>query len=160
MPRNTRIIDVTEDKLDAIYHAARFGLTGDKLAYACDIKPSDFKILLTDHPLVQAAIEKGQADAELNAASKLAQIMETGDAKESLKAALAILNQRHNWTPTKKVDVDVDQQLSVSVALERARRRVIEATYTEVPEQELKRVGHNPAPEHQMAPGRPSRRPA
>ena len=55
-------------------------------------------------------------------AGHLREAARAGDAK----AALAILQNRHDWVAKQQVQVDVRQQISVLAALEQAQGRVIE----------------------------------
>jgi hypothetical protein len=71
---------------------------------------------------------KGRADGELNAARTIYNAAAAGDAK----AALDILKHQHGWVAKQQIDVNIDQQISITGALERAQTRVIEGLYTEV----------------------------
>jgi hypothetical protein len=51
-----------------------------------------------------------------------------GDAK----AALEILKHQHGWVAKQQIDVNIDQQISITGALEKAQSRVIEGLYTDV----------------------------
>jgi hypothetical protein len=51
-----------------------------------------------------------------------------GDAK----AALEILKHQHGWVAKQQIDVNIDQQISITGALEKAQTRVIEGLYTDV----------------------------
>jgi hypothetical protein len=75
---------------------------------------------------------KGRADGEWMAAKTLHDAAADGDAK----AALDILKHQHGWVAKQQIDVNVDQQISVIGALERAQTRVIEGLYTELPQLE------------------------
>jgi hypothetical protein len=50
------------------------------------------------------------------------------------KAALEILKHQHGWVAKQQIDVNIDQQISITGALEKAQQRVIEGTYAEVPQ--------------------------
>jgi hypothetical protein len=52
-----------------------------------------------------------------------------GDAK----AALEILKHQHGWVAKQQIDVNIDQQISITGTLEKAQTRVIEGLYTELP---------------------------
>ena len=121
----------TEARLEAIYEAARYGLKGDSLALAAGLTPAQYRRLHEFDPLVEMAELKGRADGELMAARTLYQAAADGDAK----AALEILKHQHGWVAKQQIDVNVDQQISVIGALERAQTRVIEGLYTEAPAQ-------------------------
>jgi hypothetical protein len=51
-----------------------------------------------------------------------------GDAK----AALEILKHQHGWVAKQQIDVNIDQQISITGALEKAQTRVIEGLYADV----------------------------
>jgi hypothetical protein len=48
------------------------------------------------------------------------------------KAALEILKHQHGWVAKQQIDVNIDQQISITGALEKAQSRVIEGMYTDV----------------------------
>ena len=118
----------TEARLEAIYDAARLGLKGDSLALASGLTPAQYRKLAEFDPLVELAEQKGRADGEVNAARTLYQAAADGDAK----AALDILKHNHGWVAKQQIDVNIDQQISITGALEKAQQRVIEGLYTEV----------------------------
>ena len=117
-------IQATEARLDAIYKAASMGLKGDSLALASGMLPVEYRQLCQFDPLAELAAQKGRADNELQAARRLNEASENGDAK----ASLAILQHVHGWTAKTEISVDVYQKISVLTALEQARGRVIEGT--------------------------------
>jgi hypothetical protein len=121
--------EATEARLEAIYEAARYGLRGDSLALASGLTPAQFRKLAEFDPLVEIAETKGRADGELNAARTIYNAAAAGDAK----AALDILKHQHGWVAKQQIDVNIDQQISITGALERAQNRVIEGLYTELP---------------------------
>ena len=120
--------EATEARLEAIYEAAKYGLKGDSLALAAGLTPAQYRRLHEFDPLVEMAEMKGRADGELSAAKTLYQAAADGDSK----AALEILKHQHGWVAKQQIDVNVDQQISVITALERAQARVIEGLYTEL----------------------------
>jgi len=117
-------VQATEARLDAIYQAASLGLKGDSLALASGMLPVEYRQLCQFDPLAELAAQKGRADNELQAARRLNEASENGDAK----ASLAILQHVHGWTAKTEISVDVYQKISVLTALEQARGRVIEGT--------------------------------
>ena len=119
---------VTEARLEAIYAAAKYGLKGDSLALAAGLTPSQYRRLAEFDPLVEMAELKGRADGEYQAAKTLHDAAAEGDSK----AALEILKHQHGWVAKQQIDVNVDQQISVISALEKAQTRVIEGLYTDV----------------------------
>tara|TARA_R110000868_G_scaffold169209_2_gene404163 strand:+ start:384 stop:662 length:279 start_codon:yes stop_codon:yes gene_type:complete len=86
--------------------------------------PVEYRQLCQFDPLAELAAQKGRADNELQAARRLNEASENGDAK----ASLAILQHVHGWTAKTEISVDVYQKISVLTALEQARGRVIEGT--------------------------------
>jgi hypothetical protein len=118
----------TEARLEAIYEAARYGLKGDALAMRVGLTPSQYRRLAEFDPLVEMAEMKGRADGEYSAGKTLHDAAASGDAK----AALEILKHQHGWVAKQQIDVSIDQQISITAALEKARTRVIEGLYEEV----------------------------
>lgn len=122
--------EATEARLEAIYEAARYGLKGDSLALAAGLTPAQYRRLQEFDPLVEIAEQKGRADGEFTAAKTMYDAAAAGDAK----AALDILKHQHGWVAKQQIDVSIDQQISITGALEKAQQRVIEGLYTEVPQ--------------------------
>jgi hypothetical protein len=120
--------EATEARLEAIYEAARYGLKGDSLALAAGLTPAQFRRLAEFDALVEIAEMKGRADGELSAAKTMYNAAASGDAR----AALDILKHNHGWVAKQQIDVNIDQQISITAALEKAQSRVIEGIYTEV----------------------------
>ena len=118
----------TEARLEKIYEAAKFGLKGDSLALASGLTPAQYRRLAEFDPLVEMAEMKGRAEGEYVAAKTLHAAAADGDSK----AALEILKHQHGWVAKQQIDVNVDQQISVIGALERAQTRVIEGLYTDI----------------------------
>jgi hypothetical protein len=121
--------EATEARLEAIYEAARYGLKGDSLALAAGLTPSQYRRLAEFDALVEIAEMKGRADGELSAAKTMYYAAANGDAK----AALEILKHQHGWVAKQQIDVNIDQQISITAALEKAQSRVIEGLYTVLP---------------------------
>jgi hypothetical protein len=112
------------------------------------LTPSQFRRLQEFDPLVEMAEMKGRADGEFSASKTLHDAAAQGDAK----AALDILKHQHGWVAKQQIDVNIDQQISITGALEKAQQRVIEGTYSVVPSLEdnqhyadatLHRIGRN-----------------
>jgi len=122
-------IEATEARLEAIYEAARYGLKGDSLAMKVGLTPAQYRRIQEFDPLVEMAELKGRADGEYNAGKTLYNAAAQGDAK----SALEILKHQHGWVAKQQIDVSIDQQISITGALEKARTRVIEGLYEEVP---------------------------
>ena len=128
LPFTPERVEATEARLEAIYEAAKYGLKGDSLALRAGLTPAQYRKLSEFDPLVEMAEQKGRADGEWLAAKTLYDAAADGDAK----AALDILKHQHGWVAKQQIDVNVDQQISVIGALERAQTRVIEGIYEPV----------------------------
>ena len=120
LPLTVRKIEATEARLESIYNAARKGLKGDSLALAAGMLPTEYRQLCQFDPLAELAALKGKADAEAEMAKVVTDAALGGD----YKAALAILNHRHDWTPKQEVSVDVTHKISITEALRMAQERV------------------------------------
>ena len=129
LPFTPERVAATESRLEAIYEAARYGLKGDSLAMAAGLTPRQFRALAEMDPLVEMAEMKGRSEGEYTAAKTLHDAARDGDTK----AALDILKHQHGWVAKQQIDVNIDQQISITGALEKAQTRVIEGLYTEVP---------------------------
>ena len=129
LPFTPERVQATESRLESIYEAARYGLKGDSLAMAAGMTPRQFRVLADADPLVEMAEIKGRADGEMVAAKTMYEAARDGDSK----AALEILKHQHGWVAKQQIDVNIDQQISITGALEKAQTRVIEGLYTELP---------------------------
>jgi hypothetical protein len=96
---------------------------------AAGLTPRQFRVLADADPLVEMAEIKGRADGEMTAAKTMYEAARDGDSK----AALEILKHQHGWVAKQQIDVNIDQQISITGALEKAQSRVIEGLYTELP---------------------------
>ena len=141
LPFKPERVEATEARLEAIYEAARYGLKGDSLALRAGLTPAQYRRLAEFDPLVELAEMQGRADGEFNAGKTLHDAAHAGDAK----AALDILKHQHGWVAKQQIDVSIDQQISITGALEKAQTRVIEGLYTEVPHLEDNRSHADPA---------------
>ncbi len=124
LPNTARTLRATEARLERIYSAAYHGLKGDRLAVAAGMLPSEYRQLRQFDPMVEMAELKGAADAELALSTKMLEAANAGDAK----AALAVLQHRHDWTAKKELSIDVQQQISITDALKEAQGRVLEGS--------------------------------
>ena len=122
LPYEPRRLQATEARLEAIYNAARKGLKGDTLALASGMTPTEYRALCQFDPLAALAEEKGRADGEMEMAGVLYDAAKAGDAK----AALDVLKHTHGWVAKQAVQVEVNQTISITSALQEAQRRVIE----------------------------------
>ena len=141
LPYEPRQLKATEARLTAIYDAAYLGLKGDNLAIAAGMLPSEYRQLCQLDPIAEMAELKGRADSEASNSRALHAAAQAGDAK----AALAILQHRHEWTAKQEISVDVFQKISITQALADANARVIEGTYAATPIQFEGRTGINDA---------------
>ena len=91
--------------------------------------PKEWRQLQEFDPAVEMAEMKGRADSEMEAARVINAAIAAGDAK----VAIEKLRFQHQWVAKQQIDVNVDQQISITGALEAAERRVLEAVWTEVP---------------------------
>ena len=115
-------MQATEDRLHRIYKAAKLGLKGDNLALAAGMLPKEYARLKQFDEIAEYAELKGRAEGEMLASKQLHQAAAQGDAK----AALAILQNVHGWVAKQAISVDVNQQISITAALQEAERRVID----------------------------------
>ena len=117
-----REIKATEARLKSIYDAAYLGLKGDSLALAAGLMPVEYRQLCQLDPVAELAEKQGRADSEITASRALHNAAQQGDAK----AALAILQHRHEWSAKQEISVDIYQKISITQALADATNRVIE----------------------------------
>jgi hypothetical protein len=127
LPYDPRPLTATEARLEAIYEAAKLGLKGDALALSAGMTPVEYRKLCQMDPIAEYAEQKGRADGEREMATTLYAAARDGDAK----AALEVLRYSHGWVAKQAVEVTVEQKISITAALEEAKRRVIDLTATE-----------------------------
>jgi hypothetical protein len=123
IPYEPRKLEATEDRLQKIYDAAKLGLKGEALALSAGMLPTEYRQLTQFDPVAEMAELKGRADGEREMSSVLHEAARNGDAK----AALEILKHQHGWVAKQQINVEVDQRISITQALEDAQKRVIEA---------------------------------
>ena len=119
LPYEPRRVQATEARLERIYAVAKRGLKGDSLAIASGLLPQEFNQLAQLDPLVNLAAQKGRADAEMELSDVLHTAAMSGDAK----MALEILKHQHGWVA--KQQIEVNQVISITAALQEAEQRVI-----------------------------------
>lgn len=129
IPFEPRTLRATEARLEAIYRAAKAGLKGDSLALAAGMLPKEMRQLHEFDPAVEMAEMKGRADSEMEAAEVINRAIAGGDAKMAVEK----LRFQHQWVAKQQIDVNIDQQISITGALEQAEKRMLEAVWTEVP---------------------------
>ena len=126
LPYEPRPLTATEARLEAIYEAAKLGLKGDSLALAAGMTPTEYRRLCQADPIAEYAEQKGRADGERIMATTLYNAAADGDAK----AATEMLRYAHGWVAKQAVEVSIEQKISITAALEEAKRRVIDITPT------------------------------
>ena len=119
LPYEPRRVQATEARLERIYAAAKRGLKGDSLALSAGLLPQEFNQIAQLDPLVNLAAQKGRADAEREMSDVLHTAAMAGDAK----MALEILKHQHGWVA--KQQIEVNQIISITAALQEAEQRVI-----------------------------------
>lgn len=122
LPYEPRQLRATEDRLARIYKAAKLGLKGDNLALAAGMLPKEYARLKQFDEIAEYAEMKGRAEGEMQMSHMLHEAAMQGDAK----AALAILQNVHGWVAKQAISVDVNQQISITAALQEAQARVLE----------------------------------
>jgi len=128
LPVTARELKATPEMLERIYEAARLGLRGESLALAAGMLPAEFARLKLMDPIADIAEMKGRADSELEMSRVVFDAAQAGDSK----AALEFLKHRHDWVATQKVEVQGSAQISITVALEEAQKRVERITAEDV----------------------------
>jgi hypothetical protein len=131
-----RKLKATDELLTKIYDNARLGLKGDNLAIASGVLPVEYRQLCQFDPAVEQIALRGYADAEAMLSRTLHESAAAGDTK----AALELLKYVHGWTAAQQINIDVNQQISITQALEEAKTRVIEGLCVVV-EPEQHRLG-------------------
>lgn len=121
LPFTPRTVKATEARLQRVYNGAQLGLKGDKLATFAGMLPVEYNQLKQLDPIVELAELKGRTDAEAEAASVMRTAALSGDAK----AALAILQHRHDWTAKQEV-VNTTYQVDIKGLLEIREQRLRE----------------------------------
>jgi hypothetical protein len=136
-PYEPRKLQATEARLKAIMDAARLGLKGDRLAIAAGMMPAEYRQLCQFDPIVEYAELKARTESEM----QMSQVLHAAALEGDIKAATTILQSQHDWVQKQSIQVDIDQRISISQALEMAQSRVVnaltqeaeEVTYAEVP---------------------------
>jgi hypothetical protein len=133
-PYAPRTLQATEARLKAIMDAARLGLKGDRLAIAAGMMPTEYRQLCQFDPIVEYAELKARTESEM----AMSQVLHDAAAQGDIKAATTILQNQHDWVAKQQINVEIDQRISISQALEMAQQRVTlthdvqDAEYTEV----------------------------
>ena len=128
LPVTARELKATPDALERIYENAKLGLRGDALALAAGMLPVELARLKLMDPIAELAEMKGRADSEMTMSRTLYEAAANGDSK----AALEFLRHRHDWVAKQRVEVEGSAQISITVALEEAQKRVERITAEDV----------------------------
>ena len=136
-PYEPRKLQATEARLEAIMKAARLGLKGDRLAIAAGMMPTEYRQLAQFDPIVEYAELKARTESEM----QMSEVLHNAATEGDTKAALAILQNQHDWVAKQQINVDIDQRISINQALEMAQQRVTlsqvqDVEYTEVKQTE------------------------
>ena len=125
MAYEPRKLKATEERLSQIYEAAKRGLMGDSLALSAGMTPAEYRRLCEFDEAAEIAALKGKADAEAELSEVIYQAAIQGDSK----AALEMLKHRHDWVAKQQVNVDVNQTISITQALNEAQNRAMDAHF-------------------------------
>lgn len=120
LPLTVREVKATESVLERIYAAAYLGLKGDALAFHANLLPVEFRRLCQLDPIADYAAQKGWADKEAD----MARVIESAAMEGDAKIALDYLKHRADWVARQQVQIDTTQQISISLALEKANARL------------------------------------
>ena len=130
-PYEPRKLQATEGRLKAIMDAARLGLKGDRLAIAAGMMPTEYRQLCQFDPIVEYAELKARTESEM----QMSQVLHAAALEGDIKAATTILQSQHDWKAAQTINVEIDQRISITQALELAQQRVIKGiTIDETPE--------------------------
>ena len=129
-PYTPRKLEATESRLKAIMDAARLGLKGDRLAIAAGMMPTEYRQLCQFDPIVEYAELKARTESEMSMSKVLHDAAEAGD----IKAATTILQSQHDWKAAQTINVEIEQRISITQALELAQQRVATVIIDETPD--------------------------
>jgi len=129
-PYAPRTLKATESRLKAIMDAARLCLKGDRLAIAAGMMPTEYRQLCQFDPIVEYAELKARTESEM----AMSQVLHDAAAQGDIKAATTILQSQHDWVQKQSIQVDIDQRISITHALELAQQRVAPVIMNETPE--------------------------
>ena len=120
-----RRLQATEKNLDDLFKAAKRGLEGDSLAYAAGMTPMELRQLQEFDSSVEHVIGMARAQTEMEMSEVVYKAAQEGDSK----AALEMLKHRHDWVAKQQVNVDVNQTISITQALNEAQNRAMDAHF-------------------------------
>jgi hypothetical protein len=129
-PYAPRTLQATEARLKAIMDAARLGLKGDRLAIAAGMMPTEYRQLCQFDPIVEYAELKARTESEM----AMSQVLHSAALEGDIKAATTILQSQHDWVQKQSIQVDIDQRISITQALELAQQRVAPVIMNETPD--------------------------
>ena len=135
-PYTPRKLEATESRLEAIMKAARLGLTGDRLAIAAGMMPTEYRQLCQFDPIVEYAELKARTESEM----QMSQVLHAAALEGDIKAATTILQSQHDWKAAQTINVEIDQRISINQALEMAQARVQTIAHEEVEDVEYTEV--------------------
>jgi len=124
--------------------AARLGLKGDRLAIAAGMMPTEYRQLCQFDPIVEYAELKARTESEM----AMSQVLHSAALEGDIKAATTILQNQHDWVAKQQINVEIDQRISISQALEMAQSRVglvqveeaQDVSYTEIKQTKQKKL--------------------
>lgn len=128
LPFTPREIRATESRLVSIYNGAHLGLKGERLAVYAGMLPAELERLRSLDPLVELAELKGRADAEAEAALTMQKAIRGGDTK----AALAVLQHRHEWTAKQDLTIHAQPKSELELLTLEEVRQLIDAQAIDV----------------------------
>jgi hypothetical protein len=137
-PYAPRTLQATESRLKAIMDAARLGLKGDRLAIAAGMMPTEYRQLCQFDPIVEYAELKARTESEM----AMSQVLHDAAAQGDIKAATIILQNQHDWVAKQQINVEIDQRISISQALEMAQQRVTLTHNAHSEDVEFKEIDH------------------
>lgn len=129
-PYEPRKLEATEARLEAIMKAARLGLKGDRLAIAAGMLPSEYRQLCQFDPVVEYAELKARTQSEM----EMSEVLHAAALEGDIKAATTILQSQHDWVQKQSIQVDIEQRISITQALELAQQRVATVIIDETPD--------------------------
>jgi hypothetical protein len=110
--------------------AARLGLKGDRLAIAAGMLPSEYRQLCQFDPVVEYAELKARTESEM----EMSEVLHAAALEGDIKAATTILQSQHDWKAAQTINVEIEQRISITQALELAQQRVATVIIDETPD--------------------------
>jgi hypothetical protein len=96
--------------------------------------PTEYRQLCQFDPIVEYAELKARTESEM----QMSQVLHAAALEGDVKAATTILQNQHDWVAKQQINVEIDQRISISQALEMAQSRVAiaqaeDVEFTELP---------------------------